>query len=87
MSAPFVGVIDVSAEWMTDLKEGFCPQYGYYNKESCCWFSNQVCNMILIVGVDLHVQCTCMYAYDNIRSISLDNFIKEYYVCDTARVS
>ena len=36
------GIIDVAAEWMADLKEGFCPHSGYYNKESCCWFSNQV---------------------------------------------
>ncbi len=37
-----VGVIDVAAEWMSDLKEGFCPNAGYYNKEACCWFNNEV---------------------------------------------
>lgn len=36
------GVIDVAAEWMSDLKEGFCPSIGYYNKEACCWFNNEV---------------------------------------------
>ena len=35
------GVIDVAAEWMADLKEGWCPAAGYYNREACCWVSNE----------------------------------------------
>ena len=36
------GRVDVSAEWMSDLKEGFCPDAGYYSEEACCWFNNEV---------------------------------------------
>ena len=37
-----VGVIDVAAEWMSDMKAGYCPTAGYYNKEACCWYNNEV---------------------------------------------
>ena len=36
------GVIDVAAVYMSDMKEGYCDDRGYYNKEACCWFYNQV---------------------------------------------
>lgn len=35
------GMIDVATEWMSDLKEGWCPSAGYYNRESCCWINNE----------------------------------------------
>ena len=34
-------MIDVAAEWMADLKEGWCTSGGYYNREACCWVSNE----------------------------------------------
>ena len=36
-----LGMIDVATEWMSDLKEGWCPSAGYYNRESCCWINNE----------------------------------------------
>ncbi|XP_048369969.1 H(+)/Cl(-) exchange transporter 5 [Sphaerodactylus townsendi] len=35
------GVIDISAHWMTDLKEGVCLQGFWYNHEHCCWTSQE----------------------------------------------
>ena len=34
-------MIDIGAGWMKDLKEGFCPDAFYLNKEQCCWSSNE----------------------------------------------
>ncbi|XP_039248627.1 H(+)/Cl(-) exchange transporter 4-like [Styela clava] len=34
------GIIDIVSKWMTDLKEGICPDKFYLNKESCCWSAN-----------------------------------------------
>ncbi|XP_060809632.1 H(+)/Cl(-) exchange transporter 3 isoform X3 [Amyelois transitella] len=34
------GVIDIGASWMTDLKFGICPQAFWFNREQCCWSSN-----------------------------------------------
>ncbi|XP_063169557.1 H(+)/Cl(-) exchange transporter 5 isoform X2 [Candoia aspera] len=33
------GMIDISAHWMTDLKEGVCLNGFWYNHEHCCWNS------------------------------------------------
>ena len=37
------GVIDISAEWMTDLKNGICRVDGgpFYDRLTCCWLSNE----------------------------------------------
>jgi len=38
VSAGFVaGVVDIGAEWMTDLREGVCMNQFWFNKEACCW--------------------------------------------------
>lgn len=34
------GLIDISAHWMTDLKEGVCLAGFWFNHEHCCWKSN-----------------------------------------------
>lgn len=31
------GVIDIGASWMSDLKNGICPQAFWLNQEQCCW--------------------------------------------------
>ena len=36
-----LGMIDVAAVWMSDLKEGVCPANVYYDRAACCWLSNQ----------------------------------------------
>lgn len=36
----FIGVIDVGAEWASDLKEGVCPHHFTFDRDSCCWLSN-----------------------------------------------
>ncbi|XP_063793120.1 H(+)/Cl(-) exchange transporter 5-like isoform X1 [Pseudophryne corroboree] len=36
------GLIDISSHWMTDLKEGFCVPWFWFNHEQCCWKSNNV---------------------------------------------
>jgi chloride channel 3/4/5 len=40
-SGLFAGIIDVAAVWTSDLKMGICPASSYYDKEHCCWLSNQ----------------------------------------------
>ncbi|XP_043913433.1 H(+)/Cl(-) exchange transporter 5 isoform X1 [Protopterus annectens] len=41
LAGALAGVIDISAHWMTDLKEGFCLTTFWFNKEHCCWSSNE----------------------------------------------
>ncbi|KAM4664914.1 H(+)/Cl(-) exchange transporter 5 isoform 2-T6 [Discoglossus pictus] len=33
------GLIDISSHWMTDLKEGICVEWFWFNHEQCCWNS------------------------------------------------
>ncbi|XP_007442301.1 H(+)/Cl(-) exchange transporter 5 [Python bivittatus] len=35
------GLIDITAHWMTDLKEGVCLNGFWYNHEHCCWSSSK----------------------------------------------
>ena len=37
------GVIDVTANWMTDVKNGVCLMDGgsFYDRHTCCWLSNE----------------------------------------------
>ncbi|OWK01163.1 hypothetical protein Celaphus_00018165, partial [Cervus elaphus hippelaphus] len=35
------GLIEIAADWMTDLKEGICLSALWYNHEQCCWGSNE----------------------------------------------
>ncbi|XP_026276158.1 H(+)/Cl(-) exchange transporter 5 isoform X2 [Frankliniella occidentalis] len=35
------GVIDIGASWMSDLKYGICPSRFWFNREQCCWSSNE----------------------------------------------
>uniref|UniRef100_A0A671N609 Chloride channel protein n=1 Tax=Sinocyclocheilus anshuiensis TaxID=1608454 RepID=A0A671N609_9TELE len=41
MSGALAGGIDISAHWMTDLKEGVCLNGFWFNHEHCCWNSNE----------------------------------------------
>ncbi|TSL04362.1 H(+)/Cl(-) exchange transporter 5 [Bagarius yarrelli] len=41
MSGALAGGIDISAHWMTDLKEGVCLIGFWFNHEHCCWNSNE----------------------------------------------
>ncbi|KAK6291762.1 hypothetical protein J4Q44_G00375470 [Coregonus suidteri] len=41
MSGALAGLIDISAHWLTDLKEGVCLSRFWFNHEHCCWGSNQ----------------------------------------------
>lgn len=41
-SGSLAGLIDISAHWMTDLKEGICTLGIWFNHEHCCWNSNHV---------------------------------------------
>lgn len=41
-SGSLAGLIDISAHWMTDLKEGICTKGFWFNQEHCCWKSDHV---------------------------------------------
>lgn len=36
----FAGIIDIGASWMSDLKNGVCLNSFWFNREQCCWSSN-----------------------------------------------
>ncbi|KAK4817970.1 hypothetical protein QYF61_003490 [Mycteria americana] len=40
-SGALAGLIDIAADWMTDLKEGICLSALWFNHEQCCWGSNE----------------------------------------------
>ncbi|KAJ8247136.1 hypothetical protein GJAV_G00259170 [Gymnothorax javanicus] len=42
MAGALAGGIDISAHWMTDLKEGLCLNGFWFNHEHCCWTSNEM---------------------------------------------
>ncbi|MCL4144210.1 UNVERIFIED_CONTAM: hypothetical protein GTU68_033103 [Idotea baltica] len=35
------GTIDIGTSWMSDLRFGVCPGAFWFNKEQCCWSSNE----------------------------------------------
>uniref|UniRef100_W5NAI5 Chloride channel protein n=1 Tax=Lepisosteus oculatus TaxID=7918 RepID=W5NAI5_LEPOC len=41
MAGALAGGIDISAHWMTDLKDGVCLNGFWFNHEHCCWTSNE----------------------------------------------
>ncbi|XP_054851991.1 H(+)/Cl(-) exchange transporter 5 isoform X1 [Eublepharis macularius] len=41
LAGAIAGLIDISAHWMTDLKEGVCLRGFWYNHEHCCWTSQE----------------------------------------------
>ncbi|KAJ3585574.1 hypothetical protein NHX12_014293 [Muraenolepis orangiensis] len=41
MSGALAGGIDISAHWLTDLKEGVCLNGFWFNHEHCCWTSKE----------------------------------------------
>uniref|UniRef100_A0A4W3HEE9 Chloride channel protein n=1 Tax=Callorhinchus milii TaxID=7868 RepID=A0A4W3HEE9_CALMI len=40
-SGALAGLIDIAADWMTDMKEGICLNAMWFNHEQCCWGSNE----------------------------------------------
>lgn len=40
LTGTIAAIIDIGAAWMKDLREGICPQAFWFNKEQCCWASN-----------------------------------------------
>lgn len=47
--------IDIGTTWMTDLKYGICPEAFWFDREQCCWSSNETtfsdnCSQV----IDLH---------------------------------
>ncbi|XP_078533179.1 H(+)/Cl(-) exchange transporter 3 isoform X1 [Lissotriton helveticus] len=40
-SGALAGLIDIAADWLTDLKEGICLERLWFNHEQCCWGSNE----------------------------------------------
>ncbi|XP_041129861.1 H(+)/Cl(-) exchange transporter 3-like isoform X1 [Polyodon spathula] len=40
-SGALAGLIDIAADWLTDLKEGVCVSALWFNHEQCCWGSNE----------------------------------------------
>ena len=40
MAGFVAGVVDIGADWMSDLREGVCGHQFWFNKESCCWDSS-----------------------------------------------
>ncbi|XP_041926881.1 H(+)/Cl(-) exchange transporter 5-like isoform X1 [Alosa sapidissima] len=41
LSGALAGLIDITAHWMTDLKEGVCLDGFWFNHEHCCWTSKE----------------------------------------------
>ena len=51
-------MIDIGSLWMFDLKLGVCVEQFWFNKEHCCWMSNEstfgmhdcgeVCNVLVL---------------------------------------
>ncbi|KAF4089058.1 hypothetical protein AMELA_G00062150 [Ameiurus melas] len=41
MSGALAGGIDITAHWLTDLKEGVCMNGFWFNHEHCCWDSKE----------------------------------------------
>ncbi|CAG8565857.1 9338_t:CDS:10 [Diversispora eburnea] len=40
-SGIIAGIIDITSDWLSDLKEGYCHTAFYLSRKNCCWDHNQ----------------------------------------------
>ncbi len=63
--------IDIGTTWMTDLKYGICPEAFWFDREQCCWSSNQTtfsdnCSQVTLpspLGIEICKSLTFIYAF------------------------
>jgi chloride channel 3/4/5 len=36
-SGILAAIIDITSDWLSDLKEGYCETAFYLNRRFCCW--------------------------------------------------
>lgn len=70
-------IIDIGSTWMSDLKEGVCLEAFWFNRDQCCWSSNQtdgVCEQVSRYN-PVYTIWPCTSSTEN--SAPLDN--RKYY--------
>ena len=80
------GVIDVSTQWMTDLKNGVClvKEGPFYDRRTCCWLSNETdfdtyyCHLWATWSDVAHVGKTGNYSVDENNFYEFSAF--DYFV-------
>ncbi|RHZ61178.1 hypothetical protein Glove_349g121 [Diversispora epigaea] len=53
-SGIIAGIIDITSDWLSDLKEGYCHTAFYLSRKNCCW------------GYDDHNQCNEWIAWNDV---------------------
>ena len=74
MAGFVAGVVDIGADWMSDLREGVCGHQFWFNKESCCWdsssqFGQESCDAWLTWSDVLTISKTSKVGYLHTYSI------------------
>ena len=65
------GVIDIGADWMSDIKEGFCTDQFWFNKEACCWTSSS--------KFGLETPCPKWKTWSTVVGLSYQSYILNYF--------
>ncbi|KAI0226835.1 H(+)/Cl(-) exchange transporter 3 [Lamellibrachia satsuma] len=66
-------VIDIGTTWMFDLKEGICIEQFWFNREQCCWSSNET-----MFEDDA---CSQWRTWSSLFGLDDDNHVGSYIVC------
>jgi len=56
--------VDIGTTWMTDLKYGICSEAFWFDREQCCWSSNQTtlidnCSQVLFPTFPFDIDIDC----------------------------
>lgn len=42
LSGLFAGIIEIGAKWLIDIREGYCGELWFLDKEACCWSNSTI---------------------------------------------
>eukprot|EP00794_Sanderia_malayensis_P007396 gene7396-8216_t len=65
------GVIDIGADWMSDIKEGVCIEQFWFNKEACCWSTSSK------FGTD--AGCLQWKTWSEVLGLAKENYMLNYF--------
>ncbi|XP_065058528.1 H(+)/Cl(-) exchange transporter 4-like [Rhopilema esculentum] len=65
------GVIDIGADWMSDIKEGFCTDQFWFNKEACCWTVSS--------KFGIEAGCPQWKSWSSVLGLAQDSYILNYF--------
>ncbi len=65
------GLIDIGADWMSDIKEEICTEQFWFNKEACCWSTSS--------KFGSEAGCSQWKSWSVVLGLARDNYALNYF--------